>query len=148
MIFYSHYKKIRRERKISLEDISRRTKIDIKYLKYLESGKFSEIPGIYTKLFFKAYINEIGCDVDEALESLENFLNKKGSVDSEKENNLDNNKSLLDIRFSHLQKSNMLVGIIFLSLVFATILLQNRPDSSIEDKRASLKFLVFPISTL
>ena len=44
MIFYSHYKKIRRERKISLEDISRRTKIDIKYLKYLESGKFSEIP--------------------------------------------------------------------------------------------------------
>ena len=77
MIFYSHYKKIRRERKISLEDISRRTKIDIKYLKYLESGKFSEIPGIYTKLFFKAYINEIGCDVDEALESLENFSSTK-----------------------------------------------------------------------
>ena len=77
MIFYSHYKKIRRERKISLEDISRRTKIDVKYLKFLESGKFAEIPGIYTKLFFKAYINEIGCDIDEALDSLENFLNKK-----------------------------------------------------------------------
>ena len=148
MIFYSRYKKIRRERKISLEDISRRTKIDIKYLKYLESGKFSEIPGIYTKLFFKAYINEIGCDIDEALESLENFLNKKGSVDSDEENNLDNNKSLLDIRFSHLQKSNMLVGIIFLSLVFATILLQNRPDSSIEDKRASLRLVKEDIESI
>ena len=68
MIFYSHYKKIRRERKIALEDISKRTKIDIKYLKSLESGKFAEIPGIYVKLFFKAYINEIGCDIDEAID--------------------------------------------------------------------------------
>ena len=85
MIFYSHYKKIRRERKISLEDISRRTKIDVKYLKFLESGKFVEIPGIYTKLFFKAYINEIGCDIDEALDSLENFLNKKRFKDISQE---------------------------------------------------------------
>ena len=42
MIFYSHYKRIRKEYKISLEDISRRTKIDIKYLKALESGKENE----------------------------------------------------------------------------------------------------------
>ena len=46
MIFYSHYKKIRREHKISLEDISRRTKIDVKYIKALESGKFIEVPSV------------------------------------------------------------------------------------------------------
>ena len=139
MIFYSHYKKIRRERKISLEDISRRTKIDIKYLKFLESGKFAEIPSIYTKLFFKAYINEIGCDIDEALKNLENFLNKKDNGHFNESDSLDSNRSLFDIRFSHLQKSNILVGAIFLSLVFAIILLQNRPDSSIEEKKALLR---------
>jgi len=140
MIFYSHYKKIRRERKISLEDISRRTKVDIKYIKLLESGKFSEIPGVYTKLFFKAYINEIGCDVDEALENLENFLNKKGNTNSyDKDDTSIEDKNIFNISFSHLQKSNILVGIIFLSLVFSTILLQNRPDSSIEDKKALLR---------
>ena len=53
MIFYSHYKKIRREHKISLEDISRRTKIDVKYIKALESGKFIEVPSVYLRLFFK-----------------------------------------------------------------------------------------------
>ncbi|GIT10465.1 MAG: hypothetical protein CM1200mP31_6340 [Candidatus Neomarinimicrobiota bacterium] len=77
MIFYSHYKKIRREHKISLEDISRRTKIDVKYIKALESGKFIEVPSVYLRLFFKAYIKEIGCDVDEAIDSLDDFLNKK-----------------------------------------------------------------------
>ena len=139
MIFYSHYKKIRRERKISLEDISRRTKIDVKYLKFLESGKFAEIPGIYTKLFFKAYINEIGCDIDEALDSLENFLNKKRSKDISQETDKNKDKSLFKIRFSDLERSNILVGIIFLSLVFAIILLQNKPNSSIEDKKALLR---------
>ncbi len=139
MIFYSHYKKIRRERKIALEDISKRTKIDIKYLKSLESGKFAEIPSIYTKLFFKAYINEIGCDIDEALDSLENFLNKKDNKNIYEEQDSNENKTLLNIRFSHLQRSNILVGIIFLSLVFATILLQNKPDSSEEDKKSLLR---------
>ena len=139
MIFYSHYKKIRRERKIALEDISKRTKIDIKYLKSLESGKFAEIPGIYTKLFFRAYINEIGCDIDEALDSLENFLNKKDDKNIYKEKDLNEDKSLFNIRFSHLQRSNILVGIIFLSLVFATILLQDKPSSSEEDKKALLR---------
>ena len=42
----------------------------------------------------------------------------------------------------------MLVGIIFLSLVFATILLQNRPDSSIEDKRASLRLVKEDIESI
>ena len=139
MIFYSHYKKIRRERKIALEDISKRTKIDIKYLKSLESGKFAEIPGIYTKLFFRAYINEIGCDIDEALDSLENFLNKKDNKNTYKDEDLNEDKSLFNIRFSHLQRSNILVGIIFLSLVFATILLQDKPSSSEEDKKALLR---------
>ena len=67
MIFYNKYKKFRIENNIDLKDISKRTKIDLKYLQSIEKGKFAEIPTVYVKLFFKAYINEIGIDIDEAL---------------------------------------------------------------------------------
>jgi cytoskeletal protein RodZ len=139
MIFYSHYKRIRKEYKISLEDISRRTKIDIKYLKALESGKFIEIPGVYLRLFFKAYIKEIGCDVDEAIDSLDNFLNKKTDeriIDSQYK---PEKKDIFNIQLSDIQRSNILIGFIFIIVLVAIITLQNRPTSSVFDKEESLR---------
>ena len=79
MIFYTRYKKFRIENNIDLKDISKRTKIDLKYLQSIEKGKFAEIPPVYVKLFFKAYINEIGVDINEALHELDTFLNQGGS---------------------------------------------------------------------
>ena len=60
-----------------MKDIAKRTKIDLKYLQALERGKFAEIPPVYVKLFFKAYINEIGVDINEALSEIDSFLNQK-----------------------------------------------------------------------
>ena len=139
MIFYSHYKKIRREHKISLEDISRRTKIDVKYIKALESGKFIEVPSVYLRLFFKAYIKEIGCDVDEAIDSLDDFLNKKKEgriIDSQYE---PEKKDIFNIQLSDIQRSNVLIGFIFIIVLVAIITLQNRPTSSVFDKEESLR---------
>ena len=79
MIFYSRYKRFRLENKISLEDIQRRTKIDVDSIKAMESGKFSEISLVYVRLFFKAYLKEIGVDIDEGMSELDNFLNQKKS---------------------------------------------------------------------
>ena len=79
MIFYNKYKKFRIDNNIDLKEVSKRTKIDIKYLQFIEKGKFAEIPGVYVKLFFKAYINEIGVDIEEALDELNSFLNQKTS---------------------------------------------------------------------
>ena len=77
MIFYSRYKKFRLDNKISLEDIQRRTKIDLISLKAIEAGKFSEISNVYVRLFFKAYLKEIGIDIDEGIEELDEFLNQR-----------------------------------------------------------------------
>ena len=139
MIFYSHYKKIRREHKISLEDISRRTKIDVKYIKALESGKFIEIPSVYLRLFFKAYIKEIGCDVDEAIDSLDDFLNKKKDgriIDTQYK---PEKRDIFNIQLSDIQRSNVLIGFIFIIVLVAIITLQNRPTSSVFDKEESLR---------
>ena len=111
MIFYSRYKKFRIENNIDLKDISKRTKIDLKYLQSIEKGKFAELPSVYVKLFFKAYINEIGVDINEALHELDTFLNQGGS-----------SKKLKFIPFSTLKS-------IFLKNIFSYFLLHPSKSS-------------------
>ena len=113
MIFYNRYKKFRIENNIDLKDISKRTKIDLKHLRALERGKFAEIPSIYVKLFFKAYINEIGVDVNEALIELDNFLNNKSVENRFKSQNKKNEKHnfLNKINSENLFNTSVFIGI-------------------------------------
>ena len=113
MIFYNRYKKFRIENNIDLKDISKRTKIDLKHLRALERGKFAEIPSIYVKLFFKAYINEIGVDVNEALIELDNFLNNKSVENRSKSQNKKNEKHnfLNKINSENLFNTSVFIGI-------------------------------------
>lgn len=49
-------KKLRSERRISLFEVSKHTKIQIKYLEYLEEGKYEKLPAdVYVKGFLKNY---------------------------------------------------------------------------------------------
>jgi len=83
-------KSLRRERKIDLEAIEKRTKINLKYLKAIENGKFEILPSTYIRLFLKAYCVEIGADPLDALHHLDELNNikkkkkkkKKGSTDT------------------------------------------------------------------
>ena len=113
MIFYNRYKKFRIENNIDLKDISKRTKIDLKHLRALERGKFAEIPLIYVKLFFKAYIKEIGVDVNEALIELDNFLNNKSVENRSKSQNKKNEKHnfLNKINSENLFNTSVFIGI-------------------------------------
>jgi len=67
-------KSLRRERKIDLEAIEKRTKIDIKYLKAIENGKFEILPSTYIRLFLKAYCVEIGADPVDAMRQMDMLL--------------------------------------------------------------------------
>ena len=122
MIFYNKYKKFRIENNIDLKDVSKRTKIDLKHLRALERGKFAEIPPIYVKLFFKAYINEIGVDVNEALIELDNFLNNKSVEKISKSQNKKNEKNnfLNKINSENLFNTSVFIGI-SLFLVYLSI---------------------------
>ena len=113
MIFYNRYKKFRIENNIDLKDISKRTKIDLKHLRALERGKFAEIPSIYVKLFFKAYIKEIGVDVNEAMIELDNFLNNKSVENRSKSQNKKNEKHnfLNKINSENLFNTSVFIGI-------------------------------------
>ena len=83
-------KSLRRERKIDLEAIEKRTKIDLKYLKAIENGKFEILPNTYIRLFLKAYCVEIGADPIDALHQLDeiNNISKKNRNPFNKDTNV------------------------------------------------------------
>ena len=67
-------KALRREQKIDLAAIEKRTKINLEYLKAIESGKFEVLPSTYIRLFLKAYCVEIGADPADALRQMNILL--------------------------------------------------------------------------
>ena len=71
--FYKELKELRESQKISLEEISERTKINVQYLQDIENGAFEDIETPYLRLFLRAYAEEIGSDSQRALEQLDSF---------------------------------------------------------------------------
>jgi hypothetical protein len=146
MIFYTRYKKFRLENKISLEDINKRTKIDLISLKAIESGKFSEISSVYVRLFFKAYLKEIGVDIDEGVEELDEFLNQKSpqkkpkikkSNSEEKEDSL---KFIDIINNDNVFNKNVYIGLTaLLTVIFLSFTLNNTSSISNTDKENNLR---------
>ncbi len=67
-------KALRREQKIDLAEIEKRTKINLEFLKAIESGKFEVLPSTYIRLFLKAYCVEIGADPVDALRQMNILL--------------------------------------------------------------------------
>lgn len=56
-------KKIRGDRRLSLNEISRNTKIQVKYLEYLENGEYNKLPAqVYVKGFLRSYAEFLGAD--------------------------------------------------------------------------------------
>lgn len=56
-------KKLRSDKRIALNEISRATKIRVEYLEYLEEGKYSELPAdVYVRGFLKNYGDFLGVD--------------------------------------------------------------------------------------
>ena len=74
--FYKELKELRESRKISLDEISERTKINVQYLQDIEKGAFEDIETPYLRLFLRAYAEEIGSDSQRALEQLDSYWGK------------------------------------------------------------------------
>ena len=66
--FANELKKTREEAGITLEGVSAKTRIDIKFLKALERGDVHFLPELYVKAFVKQYAKVIGLDADETLQ--------------------------------------------------------------------------------
>jgi cytoskeletal protein RodZ len=72
----------------TLEQVSSRTKIDLKFLEAIESGDFSFLPEIYVKAFVKQYAAALDLDEDEIIKK---FETAKTGVEPEERTNEETN---------------------------------------------------------
>jgi cytoskeletal protein RodZ len=63
--FFENLKQIRESKGISLEEISRRSRLPLKYLQDIEQGKLENLPAGYDRIFLKRYLKEIQEDKEE-----------------------------------------------------------------------------------
>jgi len=69
--FIDKIKKLREKRKLTLKEISKKTRININYLKKLESGDFDFLPFPYVKGIIKTYAKCIGISLKEIEEKFD-----------------------------------------------------------------------------
>ncbi len=60
-------KETRKKKKLSIDHIFTKTRIDRKYLSAIEDGDFSIMPEVYIRAFIKEYSKTIGLDSDDVL---------------------------------------------------------------------------------
>ena len=76
--------RVERERKqVTLETICAITKVSIRHLEALESGKYGELPGgVFRKGIVRSYLGAVGLDEETWLQRFETTLRESGSVAS------------------------------------------------------------------
>jgi len=73
--FYNKFVEQRKKLNKDLVDISSETKINIKYLKAIESGDFDILPNVYIRLFLRTYSDYLELNSEELLNDYDIFMN-------------------------------------------------------------------------
>ncbi len=63
--FFENLRQIRESKGLTLEEISRKSRLSVKFLQEIEKGQLENLPKGYDRIFFKRYLKEIGEDKDE-----------------------------------------------------------------------------------
>jgi len=81
--FYEELRDVRIAQSLTLEEISKQTKIHPRFLHALEGGEFDILPEPYIRLFLKAYAIQIGVDYKGPLAKLDEHLH--GTKEAERQ---------------------------------------------------------------
>ena len=153
-------KALRREQKIDLAAIEKRTKINLEYLKAIESGKFEVLPSTYIRLFLKAYCVEIGADPVDAMRQMDILLGVEDSetipipeVEIPVEENGEPNENTETIAMDlhpHERRSDWVKGVTMIVVLIFSIYIVKQIVSSnpsqVFDNKAVLEQTVEPIT--
>lgn len=77
-IFSEELKKRREEVGLSIQQLASKTKIDKKYLEFIEQGNFSFLPELYVKSFIRSYAKFVDLDPEETIKKY--LLAKEGKL--------------------------------------------------------------------
>ncbi|MEW6060986.1 MAG: helix-turn-helix domain-containing protein [Bacteroidota bacterium] len=80
--FSDELRKEREARGITLAEIAKKTRINVKYLEAIEQGAFDVLPETYLRAFIKSYAETIGLSTSEVLYKYDLLVSKKYSEPS------------------------------------------------------------------
>ncbi len=83
LVFSAELKSAREAKDISLQEISSKTKIDMKFLKAIEVGDFDVLPDVYLKAFLKEYAKNVDLDPNQIIQKYDRAKMGKYSKDDE-----------------------------------------------------------------
>lgn len=110
-------KEAREEKKVSLEDLEKKTMISKKHLQALEECRFRDIPypAVYQKNFVKKYAEALGLESDP-------FMTQYLVEEATKEKKQKSNKDIAKSRWCFLPTVLRFAGLFLLALIFVSYL--------------------------
>ena len=140
--FFNQFRMIRKEKKITISDISKNTKIQEKYIDSIENGEFDTLPKVYIRLFLKSYSIALGLNPDKIIIDYEDYIsgnihNVKNSrtpkfIENKTHLNDNNNDQTNLLNNAYLFDSKKIIAILFLvvfvvsSWVILSVISKNR----------------------
>jgi cytoskeletal protein RodZ len=80
--FSENLKRVRESKGISIQDISKETRINPKFLEAIENGNYKVLPQTYVRAFIRAFAKHLGLNPNEVLEQYNQELSGKPSIES------------------------------------------------------------------
>ena len=159
---YKNLKTLRKEKGISLEDINKRTKINISTLKAIESGDLSGLTRTYQRLFIIAYAAEIGANPEDIIKDLEESIElKRKPVDQTKDSieksalKPEIKKNSVEISSNkrsakHMRKDIIMGSVLIAILIFAIYIIRliNEEETKTRTKETSQYYEDEPLSKI
>ena len=90
--FGEELKNSRESKGISLQDISKDTRINQKFIEAIEEGNFGVLPQTYIRAFIRAYAKQIGLNPNETIARYEQYLHGKVGDDKQKNQKTEKNE--------------------------------------------------------
>jgi len=159
---YKNLKTLRKEKGISLEDINKRTKINISTLKAIESGDLSSLTRTYQRLFIIAYAAEIGANPEDIIKDSEESIElKRKPVDQTKDSieksalKPEIKKNSVEISSNkrsakHMRKDIIMGSVLIAILIFAIYIIRliNEEETKTRTKETSQYYEDEPLSKI
>jgi cytoskeletal protein RodZ len=109
----------RNEKRITLSEISKNTKIQIEYLESLENGDYKKLPAdVYVKGFLRSFAEYVGINEEYLIKS----FNKEKSIQKNIQGNIKNEVRPANVNLFRISINPKWISIIFISLFFLGLL--------------------------
>ena len=130
---------------ISLQQLANKTRIDIKFLAYIEDGNFSFLPELYVRAFLKEYIKFVGLDEKLIFKKYEAYKLGKEYEEPPQESLIDKIKELKEHRFEKEKEITQSKPVAFHSSSSAE---QNNTLTTFLNDRRNMLFVVSVVGIL